>query len=181
VVVEGRETLGPAKLIPPGLVEVGTHHLLNQFLETDARRPAELRLRLGRIAEQGLDLGRTEVARVDPYNRLPLGQAIAWLVEALDGADFVDPLAFPAQVDAELGRGRINELSHAVLLTGGDDVVVRGLGLQHQPLHFDVITSVAPVAPGIHVSQVETVLQAEREARQGPGNLARDKGLAANR
>jgi len=49
--------------------------------------------------------------------------------------------------------------------------------LQHQPLHFDVVPGVAPVALGVHVAEEEAVLQAELDPGQGAGNLAGDEGF----
>ena len=48
-----------------GLVEIGGDHFGAHFLDGDLRYPAEFFLRLGRVAEQGLDLGRAEVAGID--------------------------------------------------------------------------------------------------------------------
>jgi len=43
----------------------GPDHLADQVGEVDVRHPAELLAGLGRVAEQGLDLGRAETAGVD--------------------------------------------------------------------------------------------------------------------
>ena len=49
----------------PGLGQIGCHHFLHHFIKRDHRHPAQFLFCLGRIAEQGLDFGRAEVARVD--------------------------------------------------------------------------------------------------------------------
>jgi hypothetical protein len=82
---------------------------------------------------------------------------------------------------AEFLGGGVDEVAHAVLHAGGDDEVFRFFLLQHQPLHFDVVLGVAPVAFGVHVAEVEAVLQAELDAGQGAGDLAGDEGFAADR
>ena len=84
-------------------------------------------------------------------------------------------------LDAEFRGGGIDEVAHAVLHAGGDDEVFGLVLLQHEPLHFDVVPGVTPVALGIHVAQIEAVLQAELDAGEGPGDLAGDEGFAANR
>jgi hypothetical protein len=48
-------------------------------------------------------------------------------------------------------------------------------------LHLDVVLGVAPVALGVEVAEVEGVLQAEFDAREGAGDLASDEGLATGR
>jgi hypothetical protein len=75
----------------------------------------------------------------------------------------------------------LDELAHAVLHAGGDHEVFGVVLLQHQPLHFDVVAGMAPVAQRAHVAQVQAVLQAERDAGDGAGDLAGDEGFAADR
>ena len=65
--------------------------------------PAELRVRLGRIAEQELDLGRAEIARID------LDQHAAGA--GLD-ALLVDALAVPFDPLADVGESPLDELAH---------------------------------------------------------------------
>ena len=81
-------------------------------------------------------------------------------------AVLVHAVALPAHVEAELRGDRVDELAHAVLHAGGDDVVLRPLLLQHQPLHLDVVARVAPVAQRVQVAEVDTLLQAELDAGQ---------------
>src|SRR3954454_413083 len=47
-------------------VEIGTDHQTDQLLEVGFRLPAELALGLGRVADQQVDLGRTQILRVQP-------------------------------------------------------------------------------------------------------------------
>src|SRR5580704_18196059 len=54
-----------ALLLEPDRLEVGLHHLLHELLERHAMTPAQLVVRLARVADQGLDFGRTEIARID--------------------------------------------------------------------------------------------------------------------
>ena len=67
-----------------------------------------------------------------------------------------------------------------MLLAGGDDKIFRLFLLQHQPLHFNVIPCMAPVAQRIHVAEIEAILQADFNASQGAGDFAGNKGLAAH-
>ena len=53
------------------------------------------------------------------------------------------------------------------------------IALQHQPLRLDIVARVAPVAPGVEISQVQESLKAELDARQGARDLARHERLAA--
>ena len=52
-------------LLASGEFEVALDHHLREFLDAGAGLPAELFLRLRRIAEKLLDLGRAEVAGID--------------------------------------------------------------------------------------------------------------------
>jgi hypothetical protein len=68
-----------------------------------------------------------------------------------DDAHLLSTLAFEADRDAQFGGGEFDELAHAVLHAGGDDEVFRLVLLQHQPLHFDVVAGMAPVAQGVRL------------------------------
>ena len=160
---------------------VGFDHFLHQLGQRDLGRPAQLIARLGRVAEQGFDFGRAVVARVDLHDHVAHLDLGAVTGDGGDDADFLVALAFEAQRDAQLGRGEFNELAHAVLHAGGDHEIFSLVLLQHQPLHFDVVTRVAPVAQRAHVAEVEAVLQAERDAGDGAGDFAGDEGFAADR
>ncbi len=83
-----------------GGFETFAHHFGNQFAEGDLRRPAEFGLGLGRVTEQGFDLGRTEVARVDGDNDLA-GGVVALLF---------DTLALPTDFHAEFLGGGVDEV-----------------------------------------------------------------------
>jgi hypothetical protein len=52
--------------------EVGVHHHLNKALEIDRRRPAERLTRPRRIANQMIDLGGTQEARIHADVLLPI-------------------------------------------------------------------------------------------------------------
>src|ERR1019366_1452198 len=45
--------------------QVGGHHLGDQGLEPDLMAPAQAVVRLGRIANQQVDLGRAKIAQID--------------------------------------------------------------------------------------------------------------------
>ena len=160
---------------------VGLDHFLDQFLERGRRHPTQLFLGLGRIAQQGFHLGRAVVARVDLDDHVAHLALGAVTGDRSDDADFLLALALEAHRDTQLGRRALDELAHAVLHAGGDDEVFRLVLLQHQPLHLDIVARVAPVAQRAHVAQVQAVLQSQRDARDGAGDLARHEGLAAQR
>src|ERR1700686_17270 len=67
-------------------LQVGFHHLRDELVEADPVGPAQLPLRLGGIAEQLIDLGGPEVARIDRHQRL---------VRLVIHSDFFDTLAAP--------------------------------------------------------------------------------------
>ena len=79
----------------------------------------------------------------------------------------------PAAPYTGFAGGAIDELAYAVLLAGGDDVVLRLSLLQPQPLHLHVVAGVTPVTFGIEVAEVEAILKCQLDARQGTGDLAK--------
>src|SRR5437762_13394275 len=67
-------------------------HFTNEFLEADLRLPTELAVRLRRVAEQRLHLGRPEVAWIDLHQAAPAGVA----------ALFLEALAVPVHLESQL-------------------------------------------------------------------------------
>eukprot|EP01022_Parablepharisma_sp_SALTPOND_P036279 TRINITY_DN9838_c0_g1_i1.p1 TRINITY_DN9838_c0_g1~~TRINITY_DN9838_c0_g1_i1.p1 ORF type:complete len:1069 (-),score=237.17 TRINITY_DN9838_c0_g1_i1:780-3986(-) len=152
-------------------LQVFAHHFAHQVGEGGRRRPAQFFLGLGGVAQQGLDLRRTEVARIHGDT------ADALFVITL----FFHAVAFPAQLYAQFVGGSVDEVANTVLHAGGDDEVLGLVLLQHQPLHFHVVACMAPVTLGVQIAQVQAFLQAQLDARQGTGDLAGDEGFAAAR
>src|SRR5262249_4981976 len=149
VVVVDAEAFAPADLVAARELEIRARHLGDELGEAHARLPAELGARVGGVAEQRLDFGRAEVARIDRH------PALARAVER----PFVDSGALPAELHAELVRRALHELAHAVLLAGGDDEVLRLRLLQDAPLRLDEVARVAPVAPRVEVAEIQALLQ----------------------
>src|ERR1044072_3741059 len=56
----------PPRPAPWEQLDVRVSHHARHLLEARARHPAELLARLGRVADQVLDLGRAQEARIDP-------------------------------------------------------------------------------------------------------------------
>lgn len=181
MVVVGLEAGHLHECVALGTGVVGFDHFLHQLRQRDLGRPAQLFARLGRVAEQGFDFGRAVVARIDLHDHVAHLDLGAVAGDRSDDAHFLVALAFETQRDAQLGRGEFDELAHAVLHAGGNDEIFGLVLLQHQPLHFDVVTRMAPVAQRTHVAEIEAVLQAERDAGDGAGDLAGDEGFAADR
>src|SRR6201999_3301387 len=98
-------TAAPGRSCPAaetGLLEVAVHHVRDEILEGHLRLPAEHLAGLAGIAEQRIDLGRTEVAGVDLDQRLFAGGIDANLVTAL---------AAPFDATADDGEGVLDELA----------------------------------------------------------------------
>ena len=66
-----------------------------------------------------------------------------------------------------------------MLHTGGDNKIIRCGLLEHEPLHLDIIPGMTPVSFGIHITQIQAVLETEKDPGQGPGDLPGNKGLTA--
>ena len=132
------------------------HHLAHQLVEADLAAPSRASSRaLRRVAEQRLDLGRPEVARIDrarARGRSPRSTPCS-----------STPSPRHSIAYAELGAPpRSTNSRTRVLLAGGDDEVLRLVLLQHQPLRLDVVAGMAPVAQGVEVAEVQAVLEALR-------------------
>src|ERR1035437_9133161 len=138
-----------------GQLKVMRDHDLDQLLEAYLGLPAELLAGFRRVADQQVHLRRTLVALV-----------------VLD-------VFFP--VETQQAEGLLAKFLHAVRLVRRDHVISGRFLLQHQPHHLDIFLRITPVAPGVEVTEVNRVLQAQLDARGGAGDLAGDEGLAAAR
>src|SRR3984885_1185369 len=94
-VPSGSVAAAMALLLEPDRLKVGLHHVLHQFVERHAMPPAELVVRLARVADQGLDFGRTKVARVDLDEHLA-----GLLIQSL----LIGAVAFPDDGAADAGK-----------------------------------------------------------------------------
>src|SRR5262245_6874483 len=119
--------------VPPREQCVACHHLTDDVLERNRRCPAELRLRLARVAEQSVDFRRTEVSWIDLNDQLSGVAVDAVLLRAL---------CPPLDIEAKQASGELHELADRVLLPGGDYVIVRLRLLQHKPLGPDEVPCV---------------------------------------
>src|SRR3984957_13173513 len=82
-------------------LEIGLDHLAREFAHTRSVPPSKLDLGLRRVADQQVDLGRPEIARID------FDQQLSGLrVEAF----FSDAGAFPFQRDAGVGEGPLHKV-----------------------------------------------------------------------
>ena len=77
-----------------------------------------------------------------------------------------------------MAEGELGELADGVLHAGGDDKVLGTVVLQDEPHALYIVASIAPVAKGVKVAQVEALLQALADAGGGKGDLAGDEGFA---
>ena len=123
------------------------------MIEADFRLPVEGFARPGCIAQQDVHLRRTKVAGVDRH--------------------------VPLVVEAQFRKNLLGELAHRVGLSGGDDVVVGPLLLEHQPHRLDVIAGESPVAFRLEIAEEELVLEAELDPGGRPGDLPGHEGLSA--
>src|SRR6185295_831448 len=134
-------------------LEVRVDHHVDELAEADLGFPAELAAGLGGVAEQRVDLGGPDQGGVDDDVLLP--------------------------VQADVAEGDLEVFADGMVLAGGDDEVVGGLLLEHEPHGADVVAGVAPVAFGVDVAEAELLLEAELDGRDGVGDLAGDELLAA--
>lgn len=165
-----------------GFLEVMGNHLFHHVVQGDLGHPAQVGFGFGWVAQQGFYLGGAVVAGVNLHDALAHLQGRGCL--AGNGGNYgLLGFAFSPELnrDAQLGGGSFNELAHAVLHAGGNHIVLRGVLLQHHPLHAHVVFGVAPVAQGAHVAHVQALLQALGNVGQAPGDFAGNKSLATAR
>ena len=163
-------------------IEVVLHHFANHVCERRGRHPAQFALGLAWVAQQGFHFGGAEVFRVDCDDGLAhdgAGRLVAG--DAGDDAFFIDAAALPGEGDAQFSGRRFDELAHRILHAGGDDEVFGRFLLQHQPLHFNVVARMAPVAQRVHVAQEQIFFEALGDVGQRARDLARDEGFAPAR
>src|SRR5438128_5944148 len=148
----------PRELVALGEAQILARHLRDQVLEADLRLPAELRLRLARVAEQAVHLRGPEIVRIDPHHGLAgLERGEALVARACDASGLVLAAALPVELDAVFGRDRVDEVTDAALNTSRDDEVFRRRLLEHEPFRAHEVLGVAPVALRVEVADVEAV------------------------
>ena len=137
---------------------------------------------LGRITEQGLDLGRPEIARVYTNNYLADINMLGDLRigDQRHGTGLVDTAARPFEADPQTPGGEVSKLPDRDLLASRDHEVLRRILLEHQPLHLDVVPRVAPVSKRVEVTKVEAGVEPAADARKRPSDLSCHEGLAAS-
>src|SRR5437773_9910834 len=86
-----------------GLAQILAHHFLDELLEARLSLPAQFLLRPGGIADEGVDFGGTEIARVHGDDFFSRG------VERV----LVYAFAVPLEADVEPCRREIDEFAHA--------------------------------------------------------------------
>ena len=96
-------------------------------------------------------------------------------------ANLVDTLTLPDNGHANLSKGQLNKLADRAGLVGGNDIVIWGVLLQHEPHHLDIVAGVAPVALRVQVAQHNVLLQAQADLGHGARDLASDKRLTTAR
>ena len=111
-------------------------HFGDQFGKGRLWHPSQLFARHCRVAQKGFDFSWAEILFVD------LHDATAILIVAT----FVDAASLPRDMEPNLMRRRVYEIAHRILHTGRDHEILGHVLLQHQPLHFDIVTRVAPIA-----------------------------------
>ena len=130
--------------------------------------------RLGRIAEQQVDLGRPEIARIDLDQR-PCRSASSIPFSSTPAAAASRCVGRPGR-----RRARRTRAPSASRRSRARSRRARpAAAISHMP--STIVAGVAPVALGIEIAEIEPVLQPELDRRDRAGDLAGDEGLAADR
>src|SRR5690242_4178751 len=154
------------------LVEIGRDHLLHKLGKPCFGLPTKFLPRFAGVADQEVDLGRPEVCRIDPYHGLS-----GFCVDAA----LFNPLAAPPNRAADFAKGELHELADRARLAGGQHEIVGLVRLQDRVHALDIVAGMAPVALGFEIAEIDGVFQAELDAGDASGDLARDEGFATDR
>ena len=103
------------------------------------------------------------------------GESLAPRAKRLVVANVVAP------VEADVLEGCGDELLDSVRLAGRDDVVVRLVGLEHQPHRPHVVAGEAPVPLGGEVAEPQLLLEPEADRRRAAADLPGQELLRAPR
>ncbi len=155
-VLNGLAPCGLARVVEFALFEcevVFVHHG-DELFEVDAWGPSELFFGFGRVTDEEVNFGGSVEAGV-----------------------MVDEW-FPAVVAGD-AEGDFEEFTDGVGFSGGDDVVVGGVLLQHAPHGVDIVAGVSPVAFGVKVAERDGVLDSEFDACEGVCDFAGNEFDAA--
>src|ERR1043166_6110502 len=116
-------------LAPPGL-EVSIDHFLDEPRARDLVAPAEFLARLRGVADERLDLGRPEIARVDLDQHLA-GRGVE--------AALADAAALPLDAPSHARERLVHELADGMTFPGCQHVLIRPGLLHDEPHAFDEV------------------------------------------
>src|SRR5215470_12475569 len=94
----------------PHLRAIAIDHFRNEIRKARLVAPTEPLVRLARIAEQNIDLGRTEVARID-FDQGLSGFGV--------DPDLIDAGAMPGDPTADVAERALDKFAHRMFLAGG--------------------------------------------------------------
>src|SRR5260221_6443127 len=117
-------------------LEVARHHFRDHVLEARRMRPAELLLGLARVAEEEVDLGRSEITRVDADQCLSRRAVHPHLFASR---------ALPGEGTADITEGDLDQFAHGMRLAGREHEIVRLSMLENAPHAVDIVAGMAPV------------------------------------
>src|SRR5580704_8157987 len=152
--------------------KIARHHFTDHLRKTRLRFPAEFLARLAGVADQEIDFGRAEIGRIDA------DQCLAGF--AVD-AGLIDALAAPFDAAAHFGESQFDEFAHRAGLSRRQHEILGLVGLQDHVHALDIVPGMAPIALGREIAEIERIFQPGLDPGDGAGDLAGDKGLAADR
>ena len=134
--------------------QIARHHFASRARRSSSSASSRASARaLAGIADQEIDLGRAEIARIDLDQRSCRMSASTPISS--------HALAAPVDLAADLGEGQLDEVAHRMRLAGRQHVIVGLVLLQHPPHALDIVAGMAPVALGIEIAEIELLLRAE--------------------
>lgn len=129
-------------------------------------------MRLCRITQQLFHLSWTVILWVNSDNNFTSGGVLSNLSVTF---------ALPLDIDIDMLESLLDKLTHGMHLTSGQDKIIWLLSLQHQPHSLDIVSGMTPISHRIQITQVQTILFAQRDGCHSATNLSSHKGLTSAR
>mmetsp|Transcript_8987 Transcript_8987/g.11037 ORF Transcript_8987/g.11037 Transcript_8987/m.11037 type:complete len:207 (+) Transcript_8987:61-681(+) len=148
------------------------HHFSYKRVKACCRRPAQVLLRLCRIAKQQVNLCRTEITWINLYQFTTFITCI--YTNLINGSG----RSLPRNSNPDVFEGILYKFPHTMSLTSGQNVIVRSIMLHHTPHSLHVVSCVSPITLGVDISKEKSFGEPQMDARDRRRDLTCDKSLS---
>ena len=134
-----------------GLFHIRFDHHVNQLIKAHPGFPSQYVFSLGRIPEEDVDLGGTEILGID------------------DDVFLI--------IEIQLPENFLHKFLYGMSFAGGDDQIIWLFLLEHEPHGLHIIPRKPPIPFCIEVAEIQFILKAEFNPGRRAGYLAGNKGF----